>query len=142
MGGPWTVAEHATGGAARAGQDSHLHDFRRSKFGAVAPVRGAVRAADPELRRDGGGRVGRIGAGRGIWQNQYDGQANILRYRAFADADEDGDLDLDDWASFGVCLGGPDTGGLTPDCYVYDFEPDNDVDLVDFAAMQARFTGP
>ena len=65
------------------------------------------------------------------------------------DPDNDGDVDLDDFAVFAECMFGP---GATPsptppptalEClYTFDAEPDSDVDLADFAAFQEAFTGP
>jgi hypothetical protein len=65
------------------------------------------------------------------------------------DADNDGDVDLDDFTVFAECMAGP--GAIptpTPpptalEClYLFDSEPDSDVDLADFLAFQAAFTGP
>ena len=57
------------------------------------------------------------------------------------DFEFDGDIDLDDFAEFVPCLGGPGEG-LTPGgCGVFDFELDGDVDLRDFAAFQIRSSG-
>jgi Ca2+-binding EF-hand superfamily protein len=54
------------------------------------------------------------------------------------DADGDGDVDLDDFASFAKCLGGP--AGEAPETCdvplgVFDSDEDGDVDLHDFAAF-------
>ena len=50
------------------------------------------------------------------------------------DCDDDGDVDLIDYACFHGCLTGP-AGGLLPGCEPFDFDADNDVDLLDFAQM-------
>jgi hypothetical protein len=56
------------------------------------------------------------------------------------DMDGDGDVDLDDFAAWESCLGGPEvTPG--PDCEAADLDSDNDVDLDDFAQFQEAFTG-
>lgn len=54
------------------------------------------------------------------------------------DCDDDGDVDLSDWASVSACLAGP---GVAPDmdCTCADFNGDGDGDLADFAAFQAAF---
>ena len=62
------------------------------------------------------------------------------------DYDEDGDVDLNDYAEFHACLSGPwqSDGFITPsqDCLdVFDFDVDTDVDLEDFGAFQEVFTG-
>ncbi len=56
------------------------------------------------------------------------------------DCDGDGDVDLDDFASFEACLLGPD-GGLGTGCECFDFDGDGDNDLLDFAQFQVNFTG-
>lgn len=48
------------------------------------------------------------------------------------DADQDGDVDLDDFAQFQLCFGGP-AAGL---CNCLDMDNDNDVDLDDYALFQ------
>ena len=62
------------------------------------------------------------------------------------DYDEDGDVDLNDYAEFDGCLSGPWQADdfITPsqDCLdVFDFDVDTDVDLEDFGAFQEVFTG-
>lgn len=52
------------------------------------------------------------------------------------DCDADGDVDLDDYAGFHDCLGGPGGGLLQPACECFDFDGDGDVDLFDFAEFQ------
>lgn len=56
------------------------------------------------------------------------------------DLDEDGDVDLADFATWNSCLTGP---GVVPDpgCEAADLDGDNDVDAADFAAFQEAFTG-
>jgi hypothetical protein len=65
------------------------------------------------------------------------------------DSDNDGDVDLNDFAVFAECMFGP---GVTPsptppptalEClYAFDAEPDSDVDLADFRAFVASLTVP
>jgi hypothetical protein len=56
------------------------------------------------------------------------------------DADDDGDVDLADYAKFAECFGGPD--GTTPvtcgACVDADFDGDGDTDLADFARVQSH----
>ncbi|UCG17762.1 MAG: hypothetical protein JSV19_06970 [Phycisphaerales bacterium] len=54
------------------------------------------------------------------------------------DCDGDGDVTLDDYVCLDDCLTGPG-GGLLTDCYNFDLDDDNDVDLADFAAFQRAF---
>jgi hypothetical protein len=68
----------------------------------------------------------------------------------FADADDDCDVDLDDWTSFIECQAGPGVpptpqAPLTPELclYYFDFDEDADVDLIDATAFQAGYlSGP
>ncbi len=57
------------------------------------------------------------------------------------DYDNDGDVDLDDYAEFARCMTGPEAGPIEPDCGVFDFEPDDDVDMMDVGAFQSVFGG-
>ena len=54
------------------------------------------------------------------------------------DTDDDGDLDLADFAAFQQCHAGADTGCLAR----FDHDEDQDVDLVDFEAFLVLFHGP
>jgi hypothetical protein len=59
--------------------------------------------------------------------------------RSPGDCDEDGDIDLIDYACFFDCLTGPNVG-LLPDCDSFDFNVDADVDLADFAEFERALT--
>jgi len=56
------------------------------------------------------------------------------------DCDSDGALDLDDFATLGGCLQGPDNG-VVPGCDCLDLDEDGDIDLADFAEFQVWFGG-
>jgi len=63
------------------------------------------------------------------------------------DLDEDGDVDLDDYAVFAACMNGPDNPTPPPGCEAKDFAAadigdDNDVDLADFEVFQKQFMSP
>jgi hypothetical protein len=61
------------------------------------------------------------------------------------DVNNDGDVDLDDYLQFGLCITGPDmeSVGAEADACLLEFSSDDaDVDLADFAAFQVLFTGP
>ncbi len=73
------------------------------------------------------------------------GQAPIIDMGAFefqgftpapGDGDADGDVDLDDFTLFAGCLGGPDIPAA-PDCSIFDFDADNDVDIIDWRSLQS-----
>jgi len=51
------------------------------------------------------------------------------------DCDDDGDVDLDDFADFDECLGGPG-GELLAGCECFDLDDSGDVTLLDFAVFQ------
>jgi hypothetical protein len=60
--------------------------------------------------------------------------AFVCQEGILGDLDNDGDVDLADFADFAACLTGPDAG-LDEGCQLADFDHDNDVDLHDFAAF-------
>ncbi len=55
------------------------------------------------------------------------------------DAENDGDIDLQDFAIFSGCLSGPDESAPPGFCRVMDFDQDTDVDLADWASFQTVF---
>ena len=56
------------------------------------------------------------------------------------DCNFDGGIDLIDYDGFQLCFSGPE-GGLEPGCTCFDVDQDDDVDLLDVAALQHAFTG-
>jgi len=60
-----------------------------------------------------------------------------VTYRVPGDFDDDGDVDLDDFANWDACATGPGQGSCADECCAFDFDGDDDVDLHDFAALQA-----
>ncbi|UCG15774.1 MAG: VCBS repeat-containing protein [Phycisphaerales bacterium] len=66
----------------------------------------------------------------------------ILGGAAIGDHNDDGSVDVSDFAEFPACMTGPDAGPLAPGCDVFDVDLDDDVDMVDFGAFQQVFTGP
>lgn len=62
------------------------------------------------------------------------------------DHDDDGDVDLDDYALFADCMAGPDATPIPTSTSVdkcldtFDFDGDDDVDVDDFAEFQTAFT--
>jgi hypothetical protein len=57
------------------------------------------------------------------------------------DADDDGDVDLDDLADFIACLTGAGRRASVPCRDAHDRDGDRDVDLLDYADFQVAFTG-
>ena len=57
------------------------------------------------------------------------------------DYDDNGVIDLDDFAYFVPCMTGPAGGPLDDSCRMFDFDTDDDVDAADFAAFQEVFDG-
>ena len=55
------------------------------------------------------------------------------------DADQDGDLDLDDYAAFTTCLSGPGVAA-DPDCADLDLDASGTVDMRDYTRFQRLFT--
>jgi formylglycine-generating enzyme required for sulfatase activity len=54
------------------------------------------------------------------------------------DSDADGDVDLADFVGMQNCFTGEGPAELRPLCLIFDFEPDDDVDLSDYAILNAR----
>jgi rhamnogalacturonan endolyase len=55
------------------------------------------------------------------------------------DQDCDGDVDLDDFTAFALCLDGP-MQAVDTDCVIADLDGDGDADLQDFSILQIRLT--
>ncbi len=58
----------------------------------------------------------------------------------FFDADDDGDVDLADYAGFYSCFLGPDVDAGV-ECDLHDWASDYDIDAADFAGLQFCFSG-
>ncbi len=77
----------------------------------------------------------------------YDGEPSTKPYLTITDlvllgdADGDNDVDMDDYAAFASCLGGP-LDSVEPECEALDLDDSGTVDLHDFLAFQMVFTGP
>lgn len=88
--------------------------------------------------------LGRDGCAFQTWELEHPvGAITGSAIGRLGDADEEGDIDLDDYAAFAPCLeaSGP---GIDPgaECLrVFDFDEDGDVDLGDFHEFGLRFTG-
>lgn len=80
-----------------------------------------------------------------VWDGDDDGVARVdmgsdeFGSIVFGDYDCDDVVDLTDFAAWGACMTGPDSGPYAQGCQPFDFEFDTDVDLADFAAFQAVF---
>ncbi|MEE9294250.1 MAG: multiheme c-type cytochrome [Phycisphaerae bacterium] len=60
---------------------------------------------------------------------------------ADGDANDDGRVDLSDYGLFVDCVTAPGEPKSDPDCDVFDFDADGDVDLPDFGEFQVDFDG-
>ena len=76
-----------------------------------------------------------------LWVMDYDGSAFVLCRYVKPDFDEDGDVDNDDFAHFGVCVSGPTVPQTDGACLDADFDGDSDVDQSDFGIFQRCFSG-
>jgi hypothetical protein len=91
------------------------------------------------------------------WQDQYGFRISVdeqdmagtsfsFRLLSECDVDRDGDVDLNDFATFAVCFCGaavtiPPPGCTPEDFEASDFDDDGDVDLGDFATLAVEYTG-
>ena len=66
----------------------------------------------------------------------------VIAFLGDGDFDDDGDVDLEDFANWDDCMTGPDGAPYESGCEAFDTESDGDVDLRDFAGFQEAFTGP
>ena len=66
----------------------------------------------------------------------------VIAFLGDGDFDDDGDVDLEDFANWDDCMTGPDGGPYESGCEAFDTESDGDVDLRDFGGFQRAFTGP
>ena len=67
---------------------------------------------------------------------------NFFAYCIDFDYDDDGDVDLNDYAAFAYCMDGPDAPYLPGHfCTGDDGDGDLDVDIADFSVLQRIFTG-
>jgi hypothetical protein len=57
------------------------------------------------------------------------------------DCNEDGGVDLIDYADFEACVTGPEGPLPDPSCMCFDIDSDGDVDLLDVAAFGTAFSG-
>ncbi len=62
-----------------------------------------------------------------------------ISYCVDGDADCDGVVDLSDYSVFAGCMSGPGVS-CAPGCEAMDLDEDSDVDLLDFARLEERFT--
>ncbi len=77
------------------------------------------------------------------------GETVILTPIITADSDDDGDLDIFDFAAFADCNGGPRSDPdptlpmLSPNCIrLFDFDLDYDIDMADFVRFQIKISQP
>lgn len=79
-----------------------------------------------------------LAGGSGMFIGSAHGQALIAQ-----DLNYDGDVDLDDFGQFQICLGRPQMPHQdTPTCRAADVDQDGDVDLSDFGILQRCYSGP
>ncbi len=66
----------------------------------------------------------------------------IARYVFRSDFDDDGDVDLSDFAHLQRCLGSPDVSPIDPSCLDADLDDDDDIDTADLSKLRACMSGP
>lgn len=99
----------------------------------LSPGSPAINAGDPNTA--------------GLPPTDVDGHARVLCGRVDIGAYEfgigdyncDQTIDLSDFAYWASCMTGPGTASYAPGCEAFDFNGDDDIDLLDFAEFQKRF---
>jgi hypothetical protein len=122
---------HASFKLSKSGEEIGLFDTAEFAYAAIDTVAFGSQTTDVS--------EGRLADGAGCWvicDVPTPGASNGLLF----DGEPDGDVDLDDFDTLPMCLGGPDVG-VGGACIHLDGACDNDVDLLDFAGLQAAFTG-
>ncbi|MCB9850343.1 MAG: DM13 domain-containing protein [Phycisphaerales bacterium] len=84
-----------------------------------------------------------------VWCAQFSVNfgSGVFEFADPSDADNDGDIDIDDYAMFEDCMAGPDAAPTplvltTQECLdAFDRDNDGDVDARDFSVFQQVFTG-
>ena len=119
-------------------------------FGAVAA------GADYEITRStfsGGGTTSSTGGDYEMSSTIGQSQGGVLEGGEFSidvgfwyaipagDCEADGYVDLIDHVQFFDCVTGPDVASEADECQCYDIDLSGTIDLLDFADIQAAFTG-
>jgi hypothetical protein len=68
--------------------------------------------------------------------------ACVVRAGTPGDFNDDGDVDMDDFARFMGCFTGPGGGPIEPECEAGDFNTDGDLDCDDWDLFKLAWTGP
>ncbi|UCG32457.1 MAG: hypothetical protein JSU68_12420 [Phycisphaerales bacterium] len=107
----------------------------------IVPTNGAVYSPTVDYNVDVGG-----GFRIGVSADDMTGDSFSFRLLSECDVDRDGDVDLNDFATFSVCFYGtsvtvPPAGCTPEDFAASDFDEDGDVDLSDLATFAVEFTG-
>ncbi len=102
---------------------------------------------------DGGGVMNSVGGGFELSGTVGQPDAGVLSGGGFTlaggfwfgqspgDSNEDGGINLLDYAELNACASGPDSEIVTPSCACFDLDGDQDVDLEDVGTFQRMFSG-
>ncbi len=88
------------------------------------------------------GTAGQTDAGALMIGGEFELTAGFWFRQAEGDCNCDSAVNLFDFDAFVDCAGDPGGGLIAPECVCFDFDGDDDVDMVDFALFQRQFTGP
>ena len=84
-----------------------------------------------------------IGRPQGVMTGNGYGITGGLWYEIPAgDCTEDGYVDMFEHEEFSGCLTGPGAGEPFDECLCFDIDRSGSIDLLDYASVQAAFTGP
>ena len=117
--------------ASRGGDELDLSWFTIDGGGAMLSTGGDLELSGTIGQPDAGVLAGGdLTLSGGFWFEQPPGDCNAT-----------GDVSLLDHEDFVACMTGPESPPLPPECMCFDVDRDGDTDVMDFALLQAFFTG-
>ena len=87
------------------------------------------------------GTIGQPDASRLLVGGDFEVTGGFWFPQAAGACNYDGSANLFDFDAYTECVTGPSGETPTPECVCFDFDGDDDVDLIDWGSLQVSFTG-